>query len=77
MHELVRAKVEQRVPRSRSPPKANPRLPSLPALKQSVEAKGRAMVRDAVRKADGKAATKEEARLSSRSRAGVRRTASV
>jgi non-homologous end joining protein Ku len=68
--ELIAAKVEQRAPEitvgkgDKPPPKV---INIMAALKQSIEAKGRAKVRDAVRKRARKAASEERARPTPRS----------
>jgi non-homologous end joining protein Ku len=65
VHELVQAKVEQRAPEveieteKREAPKV---VNIMDALKKSMQAKGQAKVRDAVRKRMGKPAPKQEAR---------------
>jgi DNA end-binding protein Ku len=65
VHELVCAKVEQRAPEiqvakeGKAPPAV---INIMAALKESVQAKGRAKVRDVVRKRMSKAAPKEVAR---------------
>lgn len=69
VHELVRAKVEQRAPQievAAAGKEAPAVINIMAALKESVQAKGRAKVQDAVRKRMGKAAPKEEARPASR-----------
>jgi hypothetical protein len=79
IHELVRAKVEQRAPEveieteKREAPKV---VNIMDALNKSMPAKGQTKVRDAVRKRMGKAAPKGQASTSSpRSRPTTRRTA--
>jgi non-homologous end joining protein Ku len=65
VHELVQAKVEQRAPEveieteKREAPKV---VNIMDALKKSMQAKGQAKVRDAVRKRMGKPAPKQGAR---------------
>ena len=78
LRELLRAKVEQRAPQievatvSKAPEVIN----IMAALKESMQAKGRAKVRDAVRKRMGKPPKEEEARpRASRPRPSPRRTA--
>jgi DNA end-binding protein Ku len=79
VHELVQAKVEQRAPevaieqeRGETPKVIN----IMDALKKSMQAKGQANVKNAVRKKMGKAAPKPHASPASpRSRPGTRRTA--
>lgn len=77
VHELVRAKVEKRAPEIEvtAAKEAPAVINIMAALKESVQAKGRAKVQDAVRKRMGKAAPKGEARPASRSRPSARRTA--
>jgi DNA end-binding protein Ku len=77
--ELVAAKIEQRAPevtvgkRDEPAPKV---INIMAALKQSVEAKGRTKVRDAVRKRAGKGSPKEAGpRTTARPRPGPRRAA--
>ena len=79
VHELVQAKIEQRAPEVEietaegETPKV---INIMDALKKSMEAKGQAKVRDAVRKRMGKAAPKRAPASSSpRSRSTGRRTA--
>ena len=80
LRELLQAKVEQRAPQIvvATEGKAKPEVVNImAALKESIQAKGRAKVRDAVRKRMGKP-EKEEARpstRSARSRPSPRRTA--
>jgi DNA end-binding protein Ku len=78
VHELVRAKVENRAPEVMIEADGKPRAPVInimDALKQSMQKQGQAKVRDAVRKRMGKAAPKEEApRRATRSRACARRS---
>jgi non-homologous end joining protein Ku len=78
LRELLRAKVEQRAPQievateGRAPEVIN----IMDALKESMQAKGRAKVRDAVRRRMGKATKEEESRPRvSRPRPSPRRTA--
>jgi DNA end-binding protein Ku len=76
LHELVQAKIEQRAPEIVMEAKGEaPKVINImAALKESIEAKGRAKVRDAVRKRSGKP-PKEESRLTSaRTRPGARRS---
>jgi DNA end-binding protein Ku len=79
IHELVRAKVEQRAPEveieteKREAPKV---VNIMDALKKSMQAKGQTKVRDSVRKHTGKAAAKSQVPIASpRSRPTTRRTA--
>jgi DNA end-binding protein Ku len=68
VHELVRAKIEQRAPQVRvtEEPKAAPIINIMDALKKSMQAKARAKVREAVRRRMGDKAPKERATISSR-----------
>jgi len=78
VHELVRAKVENRAPEievAAAGKEAPAVINIMAALKESVQAKGRAKVQVAVRKRMGKAAPKDEARPASRPRPSARRTA--
>jgi len=78
LRELLRAKVEQRAPQIEvaTVSKAPEVLNIMAALKESMQAKGRAKVRDAVRKHMGKPPKEEEARpRASRPRPSPRRTA--
>jgi DNA end-binding protein Ku len=79
LRELLQAKVEQRSPHIEveTEGKAKPEVVNImAALKQSMQAKGRAKVRDAVRRRMGKPAKEEEARpRASRPRPSPRRTA--
>ena len=78
LRELLRAKVEQRAPQIEvaTEGKAPEVINIMAALKESMQAKGRAKVRDAVRKRMGKPAKEEEARpRASRPRPSPRRTA--
>jgi DNA end-binding protein Ku len=79
LRELLQAKIEQRAPQIEvaTEGKAKPEVVNImAALKQSMEAKGRAKVRDAVRRRMGKAAEEEKPRpRASRPRASPRRTA--
>jgi DNA end-binding protein Ku len=78
VHELVRAKVEKRAPEievAAAGKEAPAVINIMAALKESVQAKGRAKVQDAVRKRMGKAAPKGDARPASRPRPSGRRTA--
>ena len=67
IHELVQAKVEQRAPEveieteKRETPKA---VNIMDALKKSMQAKGQAKVKDAVRRRMGKEPTQKSARAS-------------
>jgi DNA end-binding protein Ku len=64
VQELVRAKVEQRAPEVQLIPAGEPSpkvINIMQALKQSMQAKGRAKVRDAVRRRTGKEAAKSGA----------------
>jgi non-homologous end joining protein Ku len=64
VQELVRAKVEQRAPEVQLIPAGQPSpkvINIMQALKQSMQAKGRAKVRDAVRRRTGKEAAKSGA----------------
>ena len=63
MREYVAAKVENRAPEVTIAPEGKPTAPVInimAALKESMQAKGRVKVRDAVRKRSGKAAPKVE-----------------
>ena len=77
--ELLQAKVEQRAPQIEvaTEGKAKPEVVNImAALKESMQAKGRAKVRDAVRRRMGKPTAAAEARpRSSRARPSSRRTA--
>jgi DNA end-binding protein Ku len=78
LRELLRAKVEQRAPHIEVAPegKAPEVINIMAALKQSMESKGRAKVRDAVRKRMGKpSAEQKPAPRTSRPRPSPRRTA--
>ena len=78
LHELLQAKVEQRAPQIEvaTEGKAPQVINIMAALKESMQAKGRAKVRDAVRKRMGKPPKEEEARpRASRPRPSPRRTA--
>ena len=79
LRELLRAKVEQRAPQIEvaTKGKAKPEVVNtMAALKQSMESKGRAKVRDAVRRRMGKPAKEREARpRASRLRPSPRRAA--
>jgi hypothetical protein len=77
--ELLRAKVEQRAPQievateGKAPKEV---ITIMAALKESLQAKGRAKVRDAVRRRMGKPSEKEKPRpKASRQRPSPRRTA--
>jgi DNA end-binding protein Ku len=79
VHELVRAKVERRAPEVEIAAEGKP-VPHviniMAALKESMQAKGRAKVRDAVSRRMGKAAPKSAARSrGTRARPATRRTA--
>ena len=63
MREYVAAKAENRAPEVTIAPEGKPTAPVInimAALKESMQAKGRVKVRDAVRKRSGKAAPKVE-----------------
>jgi DNA end-binding protein Ku len=78
LRELLQAKIEQRAPQIEVPAesKAPQVINIMDALKESMEAKGRGKVRDAVRRKMGKPAKEEEARpRASRHRPSPRRTA--
>ena len=79
LRELLRAKVEQRAPQIEvaTKGKAKPEVVNImAALKQSMESKGRAKVRNAVRRRMGKPSKEEVARpRASRPRPSPRRTA--
>jgi DNA end-binding protein Ku len=78
LHELLRAKVEQRAPQIEvaGEGKAPEVINIMAALKQSMESKGRAKVRDAVRRRMGKPEKEEMPRpRASRPRPSPRRTA--
>ncbi len=68
VHELVRAKIEQRAPEVEvtEEPKTAPVINIMDALKKSMQAKGQAKVREAVRRRMGDKAPKERAMVSSR-----------
>jgi DNA end-binding protein Ku len=79
LHELIRAKIEQRAPEIMVATKGK-EMPAviniMDRLKQSVQAKGREKVRDAVRQRIGKSTPKEGKRPPrSKPRPGARRTA--
>jgi DNA end-binding protein Ku len=78
VHELVQAKIERRAPEveieaeTRETPKV---VNIMDALKKSMQARGQAKVRDAVRKRMGKPVPKQEARPpASKARTGARRS---
>ena len=79
VHELVRAKIEQRAPEveiETERPEAPNVVNIMDALKKSMQAKGQTKVRDSVRKHTGKAAAKGQVSTASpRSRPTTRRTA--
>jgi DNA end-binding protein Ku len=78
VRELVQAKIEQRAPEVEIETKGErPKVINImDALKKSMQAKGQAKVKDAVRKRMGKAAPKPRSSTASpRSRTGTRRTA--
>jgi DNA end-binding protein Ku len=79
VHELVQAKIEQRAPEVEieTEKRETPKIVNImDALKKSMQAKGRATVKDAVRKRMGKIAPKREATPVSRgSRSATHRTA--
>jgi DNA end-binding protein Ku len=78
LRELLQAKVEQRAPQIEiaTEGKAKPEVVNImAALKQSMESKGRAKVRDAVRRRMGKSAEEEATPRASRPRPSQRRTA--
>jgi len=78
LHELLRAKVEQRAPQIEvaGEGKAPEVINIMAALKQSMESKGRAKVRDAVRRRMGKPVKEEQSRpRASRPGPSPRRTA--
>jgi len=78
LRELLRAKVEQRAPQIEvaTEGKASEVINIMAALKESMQAKGRAKVRDAVRRRMGKTSEKEKLRpRASRPRPSPRRTA--
>src|SRR5262249_22069365 len=78
LRELLRAKVEQGAPHIEVSPERKPPevINIMAALKQSMQAKGRAKVRDAVRRRMGKPTEEEKpVRRASRPRANHRRTA--
>jgi len=77
LRELHRAKVEQRAPQIEfaAEGKAPQVINIMDALKQSMNAKGRAKVRDAVRRRTGKPAKQEQPSPASRPRPSSRRTA--
>jgi hypothetical protein len=69
VHELVRAKIEQRTPQAKLGEEKRPKarvLTIMDALKKAVQAKGRENVRDAVRRRMGDKAHKEQAASSRR-----------
>jgi DNA end-binding protein Ku len=79
LRELIEAKLEQRAPEIAVVAEGKPQtavINIMDALKESMHAKGRAKVRDAVRKRTGKQPFEEEARpASARRRSVARRTA--
>ena len=77
LRELLRAKVEQRAPQIEvtTEGKAPEVINVMAALKESMQAKGRAKVRDAVRRRMGKPAKEEATPRASRPRPSPRRTA--
>ena len=78
LRELLQAKIEQRAPQIEvaTEGKAPEVINIMAALKESMQAKGRAKVRDAVRRRMGKAAEEEKPRpRASRPRPSSRRTA--
>lgn len=79
VHELVRAKVEQRAPELTVEAEGKPAphvINIMDALKKSMQKQGEVKVRDAVRKRMGKAATsKVRGGRSAEPRTGSRRTA--
>jgi DNA end-binding protein Ku len=79
LHELLRAKVEQRAPQiafATEGKEAPQVINIMAALKESIEAKGRTKVRDAVRRRTGKTSEQEKPRpRTSRPRQSPRRTA--
>jgi DNA end-binding protein Ku len=77
VHELVRAKVEKRAPEIEvtAAKEAPAVINIMAALKESVQAKGRAKVQDAVRKRMGKAAPKARATRSAEPTTSSKRTA--
>src|SRR5262249_15300328 len=80
LRELLRAEVEQRAPHIEvaTEGKAPEVINIMDALKESMQAKGRAKVRDAVRKRMGKPSTEQKpAPRASRPRPSARRTAHI
>jgi DNA end-binding protein Ku len=78
LRELLRAKVEQRAPQIAVAPEGKaPKevINIMAALKESMQAKGRAKVRDAVRRRMGKPSEEEKPLRASRPRPSPRRTA--
>ena len=78
LRELLRAKVEQRAPQIEvaAEGKAKPEVVNImAALKESMHAKGRAKVRDAVHRRMGKPSEQEKPRPRARPRPSPRRTA--
>jgi non-homologous end joining protein Ku len=77
LRELLRAKVEQRAPHIEvaTEGKAPQVINIMAALKQSIESKGRAKVRDAVRKRMGKPSVEQKPAPRARPRPSPRRTA--
>jgi len=75
LHELVQAKIERRAPEIAVEAKGEaPKVINImAALKESVQAKGRAKVKDAVRKRSGKPPKEEPRPAPSRARPGARR----
>jgi non-homologous end joining protein Ku len=79
LRELIQGKIEQRAPEITVAEEGKPQpavVNIMAALKESMRAKGRAKVRDAVRKRNGKAAPKEGGpRSPAKERPSGRRTA--
>jgi DNA end-binding protein Ku len=79
IRELIEAKLEQRAPEIAVETEGTPHttvINIMDALKESMQAKGRAKVRDAVRNRTGKRPFEEEAKpAAARRRSGARRTA--
>jgi DNA end-binding protein Ku len=75
LHELVKAKLEQRAPEIATTPKGEaPKVINImAALKESIQAKGRAKVKEAVRKRSGKPTTEAPPASRSQTRPGARR----
>lgn len=78
IREMIQAKIENRAPEVVVPSEGRPEtavINIMAALKESMEAKGRTKVRDAVRKRIGKQPEEEARPRPARSRPSARRTA--